>query len=335
MKKIRYSLFVFLAFPLITLSSLAKASPTDCSVFEKQEEFITCLHEKYIGSKYTNMSRKNLQTILGQAEVQDRIIELISRPAEKKPWHEYRPLFVTKDFAQRGADFWKKNQETLQRAEETYGVPAEVIVAIIGIETRYGTNTGQFRVLDSLVTLGFNYPPRGKFFRQELEHFLLLTQEENLDPLVIRGSYAGAMGVPQFISSSYRNYAVNFSNSGQRDLFNTTDAIGSVAAYLKNNGWKSGLDVAHPAQVNKNFVTEKEDLRPKLTLADLQKQGVKVNAKISPDHTARVIPLEGKTDMEHWVGLHNFYVITTYNRSVLYAMSVHQLSEMIQQQGVA
>ena len=193
-----------------------------------------------------------LRGLFENIERQDRVLEAIARPAEDLPWHRYRPIFVTEERARGGVEFLRDNRALLERAEAEYGVPPEIVTAIIGVETYYGRHKGGYPVLDTLATLAFEYPPRARFFRSELEQFLLLAREERVDPRTARGSYAGAMGVPQFISSSYRSYAVDFDGDGQRDLWESrADVIGSVAAYLGRHGWRRGAPVAERVRPRK------------------------------------------------------------------------------------
>lgn len=222
----------------------------------------------------------------------------------------------------------KQHHETLKRAEDEFGIPAEIITAIIGVETYYGRQSGKTQVFDSLVTLGFDYPPRSRFFLSELEQFLLLSREENVGVSDIRGSYAGAMGMPQFISSSYRHYAVDFDGDGKRDLWNNTeDVIGSVANYFKVHGWKAGGQVVVPARVNGQIEETRNKLKPHTSISDLAGNGVFPKTAVDDDAKATVISLKGKRGKEYWLGLDNFYVITRYNHSALYAMAVYQLSQ--------
>lgn len=277
-------------------------------------------------------AESEVRRILAEARVLPEVLDAISRPAEAKPWHAYRPIFLTETRIAKGVEFWKSEQATLARAEETYGVPAEIIVAIIGVETLYGERAGRIRVLDSLVTLGFRYPRRSDFFRSELRHFLLLARDEGLDPLAVKGSYAGAMGVPQFISSSYRNYAIDFDEDGRRDLISSTvDAIGSVANYLKRHGWQRGGEIAVAAEVNGDDYKELLALgfKPKLTMRDLSRRGVRAPEEVDAESRAALIELEQKNGAEYWVVLDNFYSITRYNHSELYAMAVTQLAREI------
>ena len=260
------------------------------------------------------------------------IIESISNPAEAKPWHVYRKIFIKERRIAGGVTFWKTHRELLQRAEQQTGVPARIIVAILGVETLYNTYKGRHDVLESLATLSFDYPKRSKFFRSELEQFLLLAREEKVDPLALKGSYAGAMGGPQFISSSFRRYAVDFDNDGKRDIWNNAaDMIGSVANYFKVHGWEKGQTITFQSSVSGSGYNEALDkgIKPYFTIGQLKKMGVNTGEYNKPDDKAALIKLEQQDSAEYWLGLKNFYVITRYNHSPLYAMAVYQLSEQI------
>jgi len=287
------------------------------------QQFIDEMVEKH------GFARDDLMAQFASAKKLDGVLEAIAKPAEKVlTWKEYRPIFVTDKRINRGNTFLKENRETLKRAEKEFGVPAEIITAIIGVETYYGRLSGKTQVFDSLVTLGFDYPPRARFFRSELEQFLLLTREENVDVTAIRGSYAGAMGIPQFISSSYRHYAIDFDGDGKRDLWNkTVDAIGSVANYFKVHSWKPGKPVVIPARLDGQIEETRDKLKPHTRISDLARKGVHPEASIDKDVKATVLTLKGKNGREYWLGLDNFYVITRYNHSALYAMAVYQLSQ--------
>lgn len=276
-----------------------------------------------------------LNTIFSQAQFQPDIIAAISRPAEAKPWHAYRKIFLVPKRIRGGVEFWNAHAPTLARAEQVYGVPAEIIVAILGVETLYGGNTGKHRVLEALSTLAFDYPRRADFFRRELEQYLLLAREEGIDPLSLQGSYAGAMGLAQFMPSSYRAYAVDFSGNGQRDLWtNPQDAIGSIANYLSVHGWTEGEVIVEPATVRGGQYQSllSKELKPKLTVQQLRQQGVIPQTSISGEKKAILLELEGEGGPEHWLGFNNFYVITRYNHSPLYAMAVYQLGQEIRRQ---
>ena len=229
------------------LLAACSSAPTVAELPEQEDmrAFITEMSQRH------GFNRAQLDAWFKAARVRSDVIAAISRPAESKPWYEYRPIFLQPTRIEGGAVFWNENAKVLQHAEEVYGVSPQIIVAILGVETRYGRHQGNYRVMDSLVTLAFNYPPRSAFFKDELEQYLLLTREEGIDPLAMTGSYAGAMGQTQFISSSYRHYAVDFDGDGKRDLWNdTADAIGSIANYLKAHGWERGGAVAVQATVS-------------------------------------------------------------------------------------
>lgn len=275
---------------------------------------------------------EELQRILAQGKKLDRVIELMNKPAEGKPWHEYRQIFVTKERTNKGVAFWDEHEAILNQANSVYGVPPEIIVAIIGVETYYGTRMGTFPVLDTLMTLGFDYPKRSAFFLSELEHFLVLMRTENLDAFNLVGSYAGAMGMGQFISSSYQRYAVDFDGNGVRNLWSSyDDGIGSVANYFAAHGWKSGAAVVDKATVKgKGFQKlEADKLKPRYKNGELQTAGVKVLGTTSAKESLSFHILEGKKKPEYWVGHQNFYVITRYNHSEKYAMAVYQLAQEI------
>ncbi|MDT8281348.1 MAG: lytic murein transglycosylase B [Gammaproteobacteria bacterium] len=278
--------------------------------------------------------RTDLEQQFASAKRLDNVLESIAKPAEKElNWKQYRPIFVTSKRSNKGKEFIKQHRAVLERAEKEYGVPLEIIAAIVGVETYYGKHTGNYTVFDSLTTLGFDYPPRSKFFRSELKQFLLLSKEEHIDIDKMTGSYAGAMGMPQFISSSYRRYAVDFDGDGKRDLWNSIDdVIGSVANYFSEHGWEKGMKVTHPVTVsNKSVVAEENQLKPYITVDQLRKQGVAIDASIDGRQMASLLKFEGKHGDEYWIGLKNFYVITRYNHSELYAMAVFQLSEKLEE----
>jgi len=281
--------------------------------------------------------RDYLEAKFARANKLDNVLESIAKPAEKQlSWKRYRPIFVTNKRADKGKKFIQEHKAVLERAEKQYGVPVEIIAAIIGVESYYGKHTGKYSVFDSLTTLGFDYPKRSTFFRGELKQFLLLSKEEEIDINTMTGSYAGAMGMPQFISSSYREYAVDFDGDGKRDLWNSlSDVIGSVANYFSRHGWKLGDSVAHQVAVNnKSIVREKNSLKPYALLSQLENQGVALNKdsksqNLDKKQKATLLHLKGKKGDEYWLGLNNFYVITRYNHSDLYAMAVFQLSEKL------
>lgn len=273
-----------------------------------------------------------LKEIFNKTKFKSGIIKTMSRPSTSKPWYEYHPVFINQKRISKGVVFWKKNAKTLKRASKKFGVPEEIITALIGVETYYGKQTGRHRVLDTLTTLAFNYPKRADFFREELEQYLLLTREQDADVFSIKGSYAGAIGIPQFMPSSYRNYAIDFDNDGKIDLSrNTADSIGSVANYLIAFGWEIDSPAATRAQVSDNsrYKTLKMGHMPLYTIKEMKEFGITPSIDILDERKATLIKLNSKTNIEYWLGFNNFYVITRYNRSTHYAMSVILLSEEI------
>ena len=284
--------------------------------------------------KEGTFSRKELESLLEQAHKSDRVLELISRPAESRlEWDRYQDIFLTEQRIREGVEFWQAHAQSLAKAEKEYGVPASVIVAIIGVETYYGRLTGGFRVLDALSTLSFDYPPRSEFFTRQLKEFLILVREQKLEPTELTGSYAGAMGIPQFMPSSYRHFAVDFTGDGQANIWKQEeDAIGSVANYLKENGWKEGKPVASKASVKPSkseLPVAINSVRPVKTIKQLKTFGWKPVESLDANAKAAPLKFKGKEGTEYWLGLENFRVITTYNRSRLYALAVHQLANEV------
>ena len=280
--------------------------------------------------------REQLMLIFAQAERKDSILKAIARPAEKtKPWYEYRAIFLNDKREDQGVEFFNRYRVELGRAEREFGVPAEIIVAIIGVETSYGRVAGSYRVIDALSTLAFDYPPRSPFFTSELKNVLILSRDQGIDPMSLMGSYAGAMGYGQFMPSSYRNYAIDFDNDDIVDIWNNpVDAIGSVANYFKQHGWRTGEIVVSAATATKNtpeaiFVKNRKDLQPTRTVAQFAAEGVVAKIKLDPEALATAMKFEQKEGYEYWLGLHNFYVITRYNHSAMYAMCVYQLSQAL------
>ncbi len=311
---------------LVTISATAQARDF-IDRFPESRSFIQEMAKKH------KFKPKELEKLFAGVEHKPTIIEAISRPAESKPWYQYRPIFVTADRIREGVKFWNRHEKLLARAEKQYGVPPQIIVAIIGVETRFGRHSGNYRVLDALSTLAFDYPPRASFFRQELENFLLMTREEKRDPLQFTGSYAGAMGMPQFMPSSFLSYAVDFDTDGQRDLWdNTSDVIGSVANYFDRHHWHKGEPIASRATLNGTppQTLLDEGYKPSVPFSKLKTLGVKAQNNYTDDSEVALIALESSPgQQQYWVTLHNFYVITRYNHSPLYAMAVYQLGEAI------
>ena len=280
-----------------------------------------------------DFDERELLSTLGQAEYRQSIIDSISRPAEKElTWAEYQDIFLTGERTWCGVRFMSEHQAALREAHSVYGVPPAIVTAIIGVETMYGRFSGSYRVLDALATLSFDYPPRSDFFRGQLKQFIRLAREEQKPITGFKGSYAGAMGLGQFIPSSYRHYAVDFDGDGFRDIWNNpTDAIGSVANYLNEHDWQRDAGIALPVEaVGVPQDVFNVSLKPGKSIAELEALGVAA-VPGGLDRKQQVTPMRfaGKRGDEFWLGLRNFYVITRYNHSRLYAMAVYQLSEGI------
>lgn len=279
-------------------------------------------------------SKDNLLQVFSRANYQQRVIDAISRPAERVlKWNKYQDIFLTRKRIVEGRQFLMDNRDALVRARKEFGVPPTIIASIIGVETLYGRRQGHFRVLDSLSTLAFDYPPRATFFRKQLRQFLLMTREEHRSPEAPLGSYAGAMGYGQFTPSSFREYAIDFDGDGVRDIWHdAADAIGSVANYLAQHGWQEGDPIS--VRTNEPVVIEgvfTKAVKPSRTMAELKLDGVVTALKVKDDTEVAPLIFEGKAGTEYWLGFHNFYVITRYNHSKLYAMAVYQLSEKLKQ----
>jgi len=318
---------IHLALALLLAAFLGNALAGDYQNSEKLRIFIAEMQQEH------GFVPEQLEQLFGQVNKQQSILDAIARPAEKvRQWKDYRPTFVNPRRIAGGVSFWAKNTAALERAEREYGVPAQIIVAIIGVETSYGGNTGGYRVLDALATLAFDFPPREVFFRKELKEFLLMVREQQLDALSLKGSYAGAMGLPQFMPSSFRAYAVDFDGDGKIDIWNNpSDAIGSVANYFKVHGWTSGERVALLAIINNEQADSglSASLEPDRTPAQLQTLGWDAGEVLKDDLPVTAFRLQGGQGAEYWLGLPNFYVITRYNRSNMYALAVYQLSEVL------
>lgn len=286
-------------------------------------------------AKQYSFKKRQLRKLLAAAQYQPAILEAMDRPAEKaKLWYEYRPIFVSEKRIREGAEFWLAHRQDLDRASISSGVAPEYLAAILGVETYYGRQTGNYRVLDALATLAFDYPPRAKFFRDELEQFILLTRDLKMNPLAIKGSYAGAMGAPQFMPSNYRRYAVDASEDGRIDLWNNwPDVCASIGNYLKEHGWNPGEPVLTEATVEPDKAADLDGRKLVLaeTVGSLKEKGVSFDSSLPPDAPALLIAAD-EPDGVHWrVGYNNFYVITRYNHSPLYAMAVYELAAAIKQ----
>ena len=292
------------------------------------QEFFEEMKERH------NFDELELRKLFSQVHRDQSIIDLVSKPAEKRlAWRDYREIFLDNARIKNGIKFWRENENVISEVSDRSGVPGEIITAIIGVETRYGKVMGNHRVVSALSTLAFDYPPRSRFFRKELEAFLLLTREEGKSPLELKGSYAGAMGYGQFMPSSYRAYAVDSDNDRKRDIWNSrADAIGSVANYLSAHNWEKGGGVATKVELDLESRELSEDLvsdmRPNLTGSQLLKMGFKVPST-HLEKTVALIRLRSDAESEYWLGEWNFYVITRYNRSPMYAMAVLQLAQAL------
>lgn len=282
-------------------------------------EFMNEMVEKH------QFKREELVQVFDNAHHRQDVIDAMNMPSTRKPWLEYRAAFINPKRIDGGMKFWLKYADALERAEKKYGVQQEIIIAIIGVETLYGRHAGNYRTLDALTTLAFDYPRRVDFFRSELEHYLLLAREQSFDLLSIRASYAGALGIPQFMPSSYRKHAVDFNGDGKIDLINSpVDAIGSVANYLKQYGWKPGELVAVRASVDER--NRPNDVGAARSLSAWSELGVSTKEKVGESVYAYLVDFTLADGKEFWFGFNNFAVITTYNNSSYYAMSVYQLA---------
>lgn len=320
--------------PVLIVAIVLIFAPAPAGALEVREypalrSFSAEMTERY------GFSAKQLRRIFRCATIRPDIVEAMERPRELLPWHEYRKIFVTEDNARRGVRFWQEHADALARAREHYGVPPEIIVAIIGVETRFGRMSGGYPVLDALTTLTVKYPSRSDFFREELAEFLLLARETGIDACRVKGSYAGAMGLPQFMPSNYRRLAVDFDDDGRRDLLNNAaDAIGSVANYFKHHGWETGAPSIEEAKLDgaRYFWIERLGSKPRLSVRQLAEYGVfPVRRADDPERRAALISFEGENGPLYRLGYNNFYTITRYNRNKRYAMAVVELGELIRQ----
>ena len=270
--------------------------------------------------------------------IQQPILDAMAKPAEAKPWFQYREIFMTPARIEAGVEFWKQHAAVLKAVSRHYGVPAEIIIAIIGVETRYGANTGKYRVMDALSTLSFAYPKRSEFFQKELAAYLVLSREEGIDPLQLNGSYAGAMGYPQFMPSSFQTFAVDFNHDRRRDIWNDpADAIASVANYFHHHHWRKGEPVAYPVVAKGEAYPALlgHTGKPNTTVAALKRAGIKTPKALSAKTPAQLLSYDMGDHQQLWLVLDNFYVITRYNHSPLYAMAVYQLAQAIRERHAA
>jgi membrane-bound lytic murein transglycosylase B len=288
-------------------------------------EYETFIEE--MGRKYAYESGP-LRRLFAQVQTRPSILRAMATPGTARPWYEFRRRNVEPGRIEGGARFWAENMAALERASREFDVPPEIIVATIGIETMYGRTMGTFKVMDALSTLAFDYPPRADFFKGELEQYLLLVRDSGIDGAT-RGSYAGAIGIPQFIPSSYRKYAIDFDGDGRRDLVNSAaDAIGSVANYYHTFGWKMGAPVVVPVEAGEVDIAPliAAGIKPHTKVGELKSRGFVVQTRVDDAAEATVFSVETEGGPRTLLGLNNFYVITRYNRSINYAMAVNELA---------
>jgi membrane-bound lytic murein transglycosylase B len=286
---------------------------------------------KEAGAGRPALTAAAVRRTLAKAHYQQSIIDAITRPAEAKPWKDYRPLFLGQSRIDQGIAFYRAELEPLTTLSARYGVPPEIVVAIVGVETFYGRNLGKYKELDALATLAFHYPPRQDFFRSELKQLFLLQGPSfpyKLEELT--GSYAGAMGMGQFMPSSIAKYAVDGDGDGQLDLWRSRpDVLASVANYLAGYGWERGAPIADPAAVPDGMdvsTLEAQGLDPRSSVGALMQAGITLGTERAPDLPASLLGLDGAEGREHWLTYRNFHVLSRYNRSPLYCMAVHQLA---------
>ena len=315
----------------IVLLTLLPLLPVEAATLQEEE----LAFAKAMAGKH-GFEQAWVEQQLEAAEHKEQIIAAITRPAEAMPWHRYRKIFMTEERIAGGLEFLEKHHDLLKRAEAEYGVPPEIVTAIIGVETKYGKITGSHRVIDALKTLGFGYPNRGEFIRKQLEEFLLMMREEQMDPQQPLGSYAGAIGMPQFIPSSFRAFAIDFDGDGKRDLWdNPADVIGSVANYFAEHNWRQGEPVAYRLGLRLDGIEpgNRRGQKPNHGIDDLKalRATLLLPANLGENEQVALLEFEQPAGNDYWLGLHNFYVITRYNHSNLYAMAVYQLSEAIKQ----
>ncbi|NKB77807.1 MAG: lytic murein transglycosylase B [Gammaproteobacteria bacterium] len=321
----RYAKFVvMLLTPLLGLTSLARA--VEVNDFPVLKSLVSQM------SREDGYPEKELIDVLSQAKIDSKTLELMDRQYESLPWFKYRKLFINERRINDGVEFWKNNANILNQVTEKFGVPQAILVALLGVETHYGQRIGDKRVLDSLVTLSAAFPRRSKYFTKELRVFLNTTRQENIIPSTVLGSFAGAIGIPQFMPSSYRAYSIDFNGNGRRDLVNEyEDAIGSVANYLHVHGWTRGqaiyADVSGPLSAQANELISRK-AKPKLSATQLSGSGVSYDSRKGSDKAA-LLKLEKTDGNRYIVGFKNLYAITRYNPSVNYAMAIVELSQAI------
>jgi len=313
---------------MLVFGSVVLAAAPRAELDPEVQSFVREMSERH------GFDRSALEKLFRETRFLGSIIRAMDAPATGLPWHEFRARHITDARVKAGLQFWTENQALLEKAAAEFKVPPELIVSTIGVETIFGRRTGTIGVLDALTTLAFGYPRRAEFFRGELEQFLLLTRENGIPVNTLKGSFAGAIGIPQFMPSSYRKYAVDFDGDGVRDLRRTADAIGSVANYYRQFGWREGEPVIVPADVGD---TIPEDLlaggiAPHLAIAEFRKRGVVPQESVAEEYAAALFRVQMQDGPRYWFGLNNFYVITRYNRSINYAMAVNELASALRRQ---
>lgn len=319
--------------PSFAAGEAAQPAPGD---YAERADVRAFAHE---AAQKTGLPQAEIQQWLDAAKYQQGIVDAMNRPAESKTWAQYRPIFITPKRIAAGVVFWNDHATELETISKKYGVSPAIIVAIVGVETFYGQRMGTYRVIDALATLGFDYPKRGAFFRDQLADFFTLAAKEHLDMNDALGSYAGAMGMPQFIPSSYLDLAVDGDGDGRCDLWHSdADVFASVAHYFSEHGWTLDapvgfqIDINHQEATVANKLNTGRDLKPKITIGELRHLGIALpkDLYLPKDEKVMLFTLTGPDKVEYWVGLNNFYVITRYNHSTLYAMAVWQLSQAVQ-----
>jgi len=291
------------------------------------QQFIQSMTNKH------HFSPIELNALFSQVTIRPKVVQSVKKPAELLPWYVYERILISPSHIENGVKFWQKHKAVLSHVEKKYGVPASIIVATIGVETKYGTNKGSYPVMDALTNIAFSDSPRAPFFKSELEEFLLLSREQHWNPTTVLGSYAGAMGQPQFMPSSVRHYAVSYNGSKTIDLTNNVaDVIASIANYYKKKGWETHKQVAILAHLTQKYygaAVQRVALKPIFSFAELKDYGINPSATFPKDQPLLIIALQKQTEIEYWIGLHNFTIIKRYNPSNLYAMAVFQLSQLI------
>jgi membrane-bound lytic murein transglycosylase B len=325
---------VVLAATLLALLVLSRSVPAQTPPAQSQK--LKPEVRKFIGHmvRTHGFDAPALRDLFASARLDQDVVRAISAPATSRPWYQFKPLCVDDTQIADGMRFWNENAEVLERARRDFGVPQAIIVALIGIESRYGRYAGGFRVFDSLYTLSFEWPKRADYFRGELEQFLVLSREQGWDPALVQGSFAGALGWPQFMPSSYRRFAIDYSGDGKIDLWaDSADIVGSVANYLREFGWREGQPVAAPARVDTAGPKPLLELglRPQLSVAQWRERGVQSPPGVTESLPASLFTLDLIDGAEYWFGFDNFYALLRYNYSRNYAMAVYQLGEEIRQ----